>query len=76
MAFNIMTLFRKTLSTTAFSLIDLIVTLSVKDMQHNATWHKHLCAIMLSVVFYCYVECHYAYCHYCECQYAECRDAL
>jgi hypothetical protein len=27
-------------------------------------------AVMLSVVFYCYAECHYT-----ECRYAECRGA-
>ena len=42
----------------------LFVTLSIKDFQHNDTWHKHkLSVVMLNLIFsYCYAECHSAEC--------------
>jgi hypothetical protein len=45
-------------------IIDLIVTLSIKNIEHNNTHHVHfvmLSNIMLSIAFfYCYAECRYA----------------
>ncbi len=49
----------------------LIVSLSIKDTQHNDTQSRHsaiwLSVAMLNATFcYCYAECHYAECHYTE----------
>jgi hypothetical protein len=68
-----------------FSLLDLLLTRRINDIQHSDTANK------LNVAFYyCYAECHkgefgnvvchhaeshYAECHNAECHYAECRYA-
>ncbi len=65
---------------TTLSIIDLIVTLSIKDTQNNDTT-KTLGVIILSVVVlgvafsYCSAECHYAECYYAVFHYAECHCA-
>ncbi len=67
------------------SILGLILTLSINDIQHNATWYwESLCWMSLcwvSRLLKCHPECRYAKCHYAECRYsachyAECRGAL
>jgi hypothetical protein len=49
------------------SIIDLIVTLSIKIFSISIECHYAVSH------FYCYVEHHYSECRYAECRYAECR---
>ncbi len=62
-----------TFSITTLGVMDLIVTLRIKDTQNNNFLHE---LKMVSVAFsYCYAERHYAECHNSESHYAECHYA-
>jgi hypothetical protein len=74
-------------STTTFSITTLIkmnlfVTLSLNDIQHNNTQHKwsywwHLVWMTFSITTLCLtIQLHYAECRYAACRYADCFGAI
>ncbi len=65
-----------TFSIKTFSMMDLSMTLSIKDAQHDDTRLSKECHNSEYPYAECsYAECRYAKCHYAECCYAECRNA-
>ncbi len=55
----------------AFTIKDLIVTLSIVTLGISIKFLYDEC-----VTFFCYAGCHYAKCYYAERHYAECRGAI
>jgi hypothetical protein len=72
-------------SSAILSIMDLIVTISINDTQHNITHSVTIAVFSECRIFYSYAKCHpteclfgdccHAECHHANCRHAECHHA-